>query len=698
MDRELAYKLGQAFKLGMIYAKGKAHKLTNDDPKWITVHPNGEENTGRPALIDSATGEVLGGMGGKFTGRHISAVPKKGANEQVGSQMVVGAINHKADLLNNQNIGFKAVNNPQSVNDPQSVEQPQNTETKAVNKVKLDKFNKDYIDNLNNFGFGVDNLKNINKELSNENVNTLITALENNEPLVKKVSPKELEQISMEQLNEKYKDISQTEKISEGLSDLGAYFRDKGDSEKASYARMLKNELDNELEKQWIKLDKKKTELRKKELEEQKANDPIEKEKRRKEEERKQKERAENEERRKNLSQEAKDEINKLETEKNSIVESEEYKKALKSVILSRHPTTKQKQRLGEIRDKIISLEREIKNLENGGLTKEQTAKVLNDHNNKVNDLVKQYKANNANHTPEQQLKEITNIVKSNRDPKIGYSENDILTVGDAYFKASESNINNLVQEGIKYSQTFEKEDTLLKALNLQLANTRGTPKHSELVKEYDKQKALCDSLKLKSVEIQAKNTEIMRNQLSKNRELCNLDIQQIKQNVITNPRSRGSDTLAKGLQVLPQEWIDTISNNGKVTLTSKTLSGRGFCSGSEISLGLDYSNLGKSQLTTAIHELGHRMETANPNIVRLEKEFYDRRTKGENLEWLGKGYKKDEKTRKDNFISPYMGKDYGGTDFELLSMGMQIYFSEPYRLMKDPDMFKFISGILLTV
>lgn len=62
MDKEQAYKIGLAFKLGMIYAKGKAHaKLTNDsklaldDPKWITVHPNGKENKGQPALLDSET-------------------------------------------------------------------------------------------------------------------------------------------------------------------------------------------------------------------------------------------------------------------------------------------------------------------------------------------------------------------------------------------------------------------------------------------------------------------------------------------------------------------------------------------------------------------------------------------------------------------------------------------------------------------
>lgn len=114
MDKEQAYKIGLAFKLGMIYARGKAHarQLTNDDAKWITVHPNGKENKGRPALLDSETGEVLGGMGGKFNGKHISAVPEHGKNEQMGAQMRVNAKNHKADLMNGQKIDFIKNNQP----------------------------------------------------------------------------------------------------------------------------------------------------------------------------------------------------------------------------------------------------------------------------------------------------------------------------------------------------------------------------------------------------------------------------------------------------------------------------------------------------------------------------------------------------------------------------------------------------------
>lgn len=102
---------------GFFYAR--RHDLALDAAKWITVHPNGKginakggNIKGRPCLIDSETGEILGGMGGKFTGRHISAMAQKGANEQLGAQMQITARNpkHKAEAMNGQRIGFKQVN------------------------------------------------------------------------------------------------------------------------------------------------------------------------------------------------------------------------------------------------------------------------------------------------------------------------------------------------------------------------------------------------------------------------------------------------------------------------------------------------------------------------------------------------------------------------------------------------------------
>ena len=43
-----------------------------DEDRWITVKPNGPENKGRPVKIDSETGVIKAGMGGKFTGQKIS--------------------------------------------------------------------------------------------------------------------------------------------------------------------------------------------------------------------------------------------------------------------------------------------------------------------------------------------------------------------------------------------------------------------------------------------------------------------------------------------------------------------------------------------------------------------------------------------------------------------------------------------------
>jgi hypothetical protein len=94
-----------AFMKGFLFALGRQKKkLAQDDAKWITVHPNGQGHKGRPTLIDTASGEVLGGMGGKFTGRHISAVKKGG--EQAGAQMNVNRLNHKSSMMNGQKIGF----------------------------------------------------------------------------------------------------------------------------------------------------------------------------------------------------------------------------------------------------------------------------------------------------------------------------------------------------------------------------------------------------------------------------------------------------------------------------------------------------------------------------------------------------------------------------------------------------------------
>lgn len=116
------------------------------------------------------------------------------------------------------------------------------------------------------------------------------------------------------------------------------------------------------------------------------------------------------------------------------------------------------------------------------------------------------------------------------------------------------------------------------------------------------------------------------------------------------------------------------------------------------------YYNTGTGEIrfngnkSTNVHEMGHRFEQCVPGILQSEREFYVRRTAGESLEWLGQGYDLSEKARKDKFENAYMGKDYGGHAYELVSMGFQYAFTDYERLAKDPDMETWILGLLATM
>ena len=80
-----ARRLGAAFALGAAYATGITAAM--DEAKWITVHPNGKgEGKGRPALIDSESGVVLGGMGGKFNGKKLSEMKSRPAAKPSGGK------------------------------------------------------------------------------------------------------------------------------------------------------------------------------------------------------------------------------------------------------------------------------------------------------------------------------------------------------------------------------------------------------------------------------------------------------------------------------------------------------------------------------------------------------------------------------------------------------------------------------------
>lgn len=225
--------------------------------------------------------------------------------------------------------------------------------------------------------------------------------------------------------------------------------------------------------------------------------------------------------------------------------------------------------------------------------------------------------------------------------------------------------------------------------------------------------------------EVESKISELQRQQYNNNKELraaldrkTNELIKEMK-DAIAEVRSVGTnrdikdyivqenkghktkektEIVQKALRDYPTEWLDRMheyrENNGMGPIKVKYDSERGVYMHSVSWLLV--SNRGGDGTLTAYHELAHAMEDHIPDIVDAEKAFYERRTAGEEAKWLGKGYTRNETTKKDNFIDPYMGKDYGGHNYELCSMGFEKYFVEPLELFQDEDYFNFIAGVLM--
>jgi len=102
-----------------------------------------------------------------------------------------------------------------------------------------------------------------------------------------------------------------------------------------------------------------------------------------------------------------------------------------------------------------------------------------------------------------------------------------------------------------------------------------------------------------------------------------------------------------------------------------------------------------------AVHELGHHIEFRNPEVKARAIAFLDRRTAGESARPLAEitnnsNYRAGEVAQADRFPSPYMGKRYNDGSTEIISMGLEYFYSDPLKLAKDdPDYFMFMYDVL---
>jgi hypothetical protein len=174
--------------------------------------------------------------------------------------------------------------------------------------------------------------------------------------------------------------------------------------------------------------------------------------------------------------------------------------------------------------------------------------------------------------------------------------------------------------------------------------------------------------------------------------------------------RGEGLKSVREAARHFPREWVEASNFMGarlgkplKVTLRRRARAWYSPGDGELLTTG---------ELRTSIHELGHRLEDANPAIRLAEALFYRRRTtsrgRQEASEHMGSGYRRDEVTRPDKFFTRYVGKDYGGRNdsmYEVLTMGAETLFTPRMTrdgvkslLELDRDHAEFILGLLTGV
>ena len=187
----------------------------------------------------------------------------------------------------------------------------------------------------------------------------------------------------------------------------------------------------------------------------------------------------------------------------------------------------------------------------------------------------------------------------------------------------------------------------------------------------------------------------------------------------VKGSKRSAKNRLSEVFEYYPTKWTEMVNDykHGLYVGENK----RGFFTEMPVTASLRYRDdkgmtiFLSDSYTVKWHEVGHMMEFLDPNIVRLEKEFLEYRTKGESNAKLadlfkGWGYKQDEVTKVDNFASPYMGKQYENNT-EILSMGLEGIFQPDSngfinsadgrhrvykKLSDDQEYIDFVIGILL--
>lgn len=122
-------------------------------------------------------------------------------------------------------------------------------------------------------------------------------------------------------------------------------------------------------------------------------------------------------------------------------------------------------------------------------------------------------------------------------------------------------------------------------------------------------------------------------------------------------------------LTAYPTDWLKTGAARGGVSINTNEKYGRKGKATGRASYTQSYNrlNIAKAEThTTTIHELGHHMQEQLPELSRMEQAHVVSRTAGDRIHSMASlqpmhRYGPNEVTYEDEFVDPYVGKDYSG-------------------------------------
>ena len=171
----------------------------------------------------------------------------------------------------------------------------------------------------------------------------------------------------------------------------------------------------------------------------------------------------------------------------------------------------------------------------------------------------------------------------------------------------------------------------------------------------------------------------------------------------------RGAKLFDRAVSYVPTAMLETVKR-GKVKAVRDLSSGRDKSTERDESPKRSEFDPATNTITirrgsdelTIVHELMHAVEEHDPEFLEAEREYFEKRTRGKArarlYELTGNDGYDDSELAYDvggKCVDPYMFKDYGGSGYELMSMGVEMLYRSPSAYSKDFEMLKWVLSML---